>query len=78
MADTPYVFYNYTRSLYDFADLEGDSTIAGCNDNDPNDPYPLIRNCPVFGYAEGGLSFVEQRTNARTSGALSITVRPAS
>src|SRR5690606_16444711 len=45
MLDTPFVFYNYTRSLYDFADLEGEQAIARCNDNDPNDPYPLIRNC---------------------------------
>ena len=75
MADTPFVYYNYTRSLYDFADLEGDAAVAGCNDNDPNDPYPEIRNCPVFGYAEGGLSFVEERTNPRTSGAVSLTQR---
>jgi outer membrane receptor protein involved in Fe transport len=75
MRDTPWVAYNYTRSLYDFADLEGESAIAGCNDNDPNDPYPLIRNCPVVTYAEGGLSFVEERTNARTQGALSLTQR---
>ncbi len=75
MADTPWVDYNYTRSLYDFVDLEGEDFIAGCNDTDPNDPYPLIRNCPVAGYAEGGLSFVEERTNARTSGAISLTQR---
>jgi len=75
MKDTPFVYYNYTRSLYDFADLEGADTIAGCNDNDPNDPYPNIRNCPVVSYAEGGLSFVEERTNARTSAAVSLTQR---
>lgn len=75
MRDTPFVYYSYTRSLYDFADLEGEQAIAGCNDADPNDPYPLIRNCPVVNYAEGGLSFVEERTNARTQGALSVTQR---
>jgi outer membrane receptor protein involved in Fe transport len=75
MRDTPFVFYNYERSLYDFADLEGETAIAGCNDNDPSDPYPLIRNCPVRGYAEGGMSFVEERTNARTSASLSLTQR---
>jgi outer membrane receptor protein involved in Fe transport len=81
MQDTPFVFYNYERSLYDFNDLEmkvGD--ISGCEDSTTgvataNDPYPLIRNCPVFGYAEGGLSFVEERTNARTSGQISLTQR---
>jgi hypothetical protein len=75
MADTPWVYYTYTRSLYDFADLEGEQAIAACNDDDPNDPYPGIRNCPVINYAEGGLSFVEERTNARTSGTISVTQR---
>jgi hypothetical protein len=75
MADTPFMIYNFSRSLYDFADLEGAESIAGCNDADPNDPYPMIRNCPVTGYAEGGLSFVEERTNARTQGAISLTQR---
>jgi hypothetical protein len=75
MADTPYVYYTYTRSLYDFADLEGDQAISACNDDDPNDPYPEIRNCPVINYAEGGLSYVEERTNARTQGAISLTQR---
>ncbi len=81
MAETPFVIYNYNRSLYDFNDLEsmvGD--ISGCEDSTtgaatPNDPYPLIRNCPVTGYVEGGLSFVEERTNARTAGTISLTQR---
>ena len=73
--DQPWVYYNYQRSLYDFADLEGADRIAGCQDGGPNDPYPNIVNCPVIDYAEGGLSFLEQRTNTRTSGAISITQR---
>src|SRR5262249_7202200 len=36
------VYYNYTRSLFDFADLEGANAIARCNDNDPNNPYPKL------------------------------------
>jgi hypothetical protein len=81
MGETPFVFYNYTRSLYDFNDLESKvGDISGCEDSTTgvataNDPYPLIRNCPVVGYAEGGLSFVEERTNARTSGTISLTQR---
>ncbi len=73
--DQPWVYYNYTRSLYDFADLEGASNVARCEDGGPNDPYPNIVNCPVLDYAEGGLSFLEQRTNARTSGQVAVTHR---
>jgi hypothetical protein len=75
--DTPWVYYNYERSLYDFRDFEGMSAIAKCQDStDPSvDPYPEIVNCPVQNYAEGGLSFLEQRTNARTSGTVSVTHR---
>ncbi len=71
--DVPYVYYNYNRSLYDFNGLE--SNIDRCNDADPNDPYPNIVNCPVFGYSEQGLSFIEDRTNTRTSGSVSLTHR---
>jgi len=71
----PFVVYNYTRSLYDFADLEGMNNIAACQDGGPDDPYPEIVNCPVLSYAEGGLSFLEQRTNTRTSGAFALTQR---
>ena len=53
----PLVQYNYSRSLYDFADLEGSTRIARCNDNDPNDPYPKIQNCPVNQYTERGPRF---------------------
>jgi hypothetical protein len=68
------VQYNYTRSLYDFADIEG-ASIAKCNDRDPNDPYPKIQNCPVNQYTEQGLGNLEKRTNNRTSGVLSLTQR---
>ncbi len=73
--EVPSVIYNYTRSLYDFADLEGGSTIGKCDDNDPNDPYKQIRNCPVIGYTEQGLGFLEDRVNARTSAVISLTQR---
>jgi outer membrane receptor protein involved in Fe transport len=77
--DTPAIGYNYTRSLYDFADVEGMSAVAGCQDGTvaaPNgDPYPRIRNCPVAGYTDGGAGFLEDRTNNRTSAVLSVTQR---
>ncbi|HEY4239682.1 MAG TPA: carboxypeptidase regulatory-like domain-containing protein [Kofleriaceae bacterium] len=64
------------RSLYDFQDLEGgDSRIGACNDTAANDPYPMIQNCPVLGYREQGIPYLEHRTNDRTSAALSITQR---
>ncbi len=72
--NVPTIFYNYDRSLHDFADLEGGS-IGRCDDNDPNDPYPEITNCPVFGYATQGLPFLENRTNDRTSLGLTGTQR---
>lgn len=74
IGNQPLTEYGYTRSLYDFADLEG-SGIAKCNDNDPNDPYPGIVNCPVNLYAEQGLGLLEKRTNNRTSAILSATQR---
>ncbi|NVB81897.1 MAG: TonB-dependent receptor [Kofleriaceae bacterium] len=72
--EVPSIIYNYDRSLYDFADLEG-AGISACNDSDPNDPYKKIRNCPVFGYTEQGFGFLEDRINARTSGTISLTQR---
>ena len=67
--------YQFTRSLYDFADLEGESAIARCNDGSPDDPYPLIQNCPVVNYSSQGLSYLESRTNDRTSAVLAVTQR---
>ena len=72
--DVPTVFYNYERSLNDFADLEG-SGIAKCDDASPNDPYPMIRNCPVTAYTEQGLSLLQTKVNDRKSVALSLTHR---
>ena len=65
--NVPFVFYNYDRSLYDFADLEGEQTIAAARTTSPNDPYPNITNCPVFGYSEQGIGLLENRIKARTS-----------
>jgi hypothetical protein len=73
-ADVPAVQYIYTRSLYDFRDLEG-SGIAGCQDNVPGDPYPKITNCPVLNYTDQGIGFLEKRTNNRTSAVLALTQR---
>jgi hypothetical protein len=73
-SDMPGVAYRYVRSLYDFVDLEGPG-IAGCNDGAADDPYPNIQNCPVENYSEGGLGLLEDRTNDRTSGLLSLTQR---
>ncbi len=72
--NVPTIFYNYDRSLYDFAELEG-TQIDRCDDNATDDPYPEIQNCPVFGYTTQGIPFLENRTNARTSVALSATQR---
>ncbi|MBL0212681.1 MAG: TonB-dependent receptor [Myxococcales bacterium] len=72
--NVPTIFYNYERSLSDFADLEG-SQISACDDTSPNDPYPMIRNCPVTAYTEQGLSLLEKKVNDRTSAAISLTHR---
>jgi outer membrane receptor protein involved in Fe transport len=79
-ADGPAIRYNYERSLFDFADAEGMENVAGCKDSsaaspDPNDPYPLIRNCPVVRYVDGGAGFLEDRTNNRTSAVVAVTQR---
>jgi len=67
--------YNFERSLFDFAPIESNDAIAGCNDNDPNDPYPMIRNCPVSLYRSQGLGFLEKRQNDRTSAVVALTQR---
>ncbi|HEU0032442.1 MAG TPA: carboxypeptidase regulatory-like domain-containing protein [Kofleriaceae bacterium] len=72
--DLAFVRYGFERSLFDFESIEpGD--ISGCNDNAADDPYPMIRNCPVFNYASQGLGFLEERTNDRTSAVLAATQR---
>ncbi|MBA3396703.1 MAG: TonB-dependent receptor [Deltaproteobacteria bacterium] len=76
--NVPNAEYRYTRSLYDFNAIESQyGDISGCQDSmDPAvDPYPGIRNCPVFGYSSQGLDFLEERTNDRTSAVLAVTQR---
>ena len=74
--DQSLIRFGFTRSLYDFEALEGGAaTIGVCNDNDPNDPYKTIRNCPVLNYASQGLGFLEERTNDRSSAVISVTQR---
>ncbi|HWU91095.1 MAG TPA: carboxypeptidase regulatory-like domain-containing protein [Kofleriaceae bacterium] len=73
--DLPAAQYGFTRSLYDFADLEGAPNVAMCNDTDPNDPYPMIRNCPVLNYVGQGIGFLSSRTNDRSSAVLAVTQR---
>lgn len=74
VGNQPQVYYNYTRSLYDFADLEGPS-IGACQDGGPSDMYTKIQNCPVDLYNEQGLGILENRINDRLSAALSATQR---
>jgi hypothetical protein len=81
-SDVPAIRYDYTRSLYDFADLEnrgltGGQNINGCRDSLDSsvDDYPRIRNCPVLNYTEQGLGFLESRTNNRTSAVIAVTQR---
>jgi TonB dependent receptor/Carboxypeptidase regulatory-like domain len=68
------VFYNYTRSLNDFADIEGSQISGKCSDG-PGDPYPMIQNCPVRVYQDSGLGLLQQNTNNRATAALSVTQR---
>jgi hypothetical protein len=73
--DQDEVYYRYTRSLYDFADLEGANTIGACQDGGPSDPYPMITNCPVNQYVESGLGYLENGDRNRTSVVASVTQR---
>lgn len=75
-AAVPAVQYKYTRSLYDFADVEGMSSINGCRD-DPNSRLFKSGNllCPVVGYVDAGAGFLEKRTNDRYSAVLAVTQR---
>ena len=69
------VWYNYTRSLNDFADLEGSQISSACQDGGPHDPYPKIVNCPISQYAESGQGNLQDSQNDRISASLSITQR---
>jgi len=70
----PTIRYNYERSLYDFADVEVGG-IDACNDNDPADPYPEIRNCPIARYASQGNGLLGEFAATRATAALSVTRR---
>jgi outer membrane receptor protein involved in Fe transport len=48
---------------------------GACVDGGPDDPYPLITNCPVPLYRTGGIAFVEDTEATRLSGLLSATQR---
>ena len=49
-----------------------DDTTGQLRDNDgsPLDPYPLIQNCPVLGYSQGGLGLLERTIAQRFAGRL--------
>ena len=40
------VYYRYTRSLADFADIEGNQILAACQDNVATDKYPADPELP--------------------------------
>jgi hypothetical protein len=69
-----FTYYNYSRSLNDFADIEGSQISAKCSDG-PGDAYSKIVNCPVSRYQESGLGLLEDRTNDRLTASLAITQR---
>ncbi|HVV86452.1 MAG TPA: TonB-dependent receptor [Kofleriaceae bacterium] len=86
--DTDLLNFNYTRQLSDFRQFEANlypvpgvntlpGIVGGCDDQnlDPNDPYPMIDNCPVLGYSLNGAGYLEQRDNDRLSGQISLTQR---
>ena len=68
----PTVSYRYTRSLFDFVDIEGPG-IAACEDATKS--VNGFQNCPTLNYVEQGLGVLEDRTNNRYSGLLSVTQR---
>jgi len=72
--DQSLVYYNYTRSLNDFADIEGAQISGKCSDG-PGDAYPMIQNCPVRVYQDSGLGLLQQNTNNRTTASLAVTQR---
>jgi outer membrane receptor protein involved in Fe transport len=74
-ADVAAVQYIYSRSLYDFADVEGGQAIGACQDGGSMDKYPKIVNCPVLNYTDAGAGFLEKRTNDRISAVLAVTQR---
>jgi TonB dependent receptor/Carboxypeptidase regulatory-like domain len=71
LSSEPTVEYAYTRSLADFADLEGSNVASACQDSAASN----FIKCPVTNYQESGLGVVEDRTNDRLTAALTVTQR---
>lgn len=77
-SDKPLVSFSTSpghHSLSEFRGFEGNLAAVGCEDNTANDMFPTITNCPVLGYGTGGVGFLEERTNDRLSGQISLTQR---
>ena len=76
--DTSQVRYETDRPITEFASYEDQffrGVPGGCVDGGPDDPYPMITNCPVPNYRTGGLAFNEDTKSTRLSGQLSLTQR---
>jgi outer membrane receptor protein involved in Fe transport len=73
----PQVRFGPTAPLTDYSDYETafGGVPAACDDADPNDPYPMITNCPVTNYNVGGIGFRETQTTDRLSAKVSATQR---
>jgi outer membrane receptor protein involved in Fe transport len=56
---------------------ESQRTINGCLDGGPDDPYPMIRNCPDegVGYAMGGAGYLTDSSEERRGARLAVTQR---
>ncbi|HEX4455855.1 MAG TPA: TonB-dependent receptor [Kofleriaceae bacterium] len=67
----PSVEYAYTRSLADFADLEGTQVANACQDAAASN----FIKCPVTNYQDSGNGEVEDRINDRLTAALTVTQR---
>ncbi|HEY6035747.1 MAG TPA: TonB-dependent receptor [Kofleriaceae bacterium] len=69
--------YLQDGSLSQIQGLGGESpaTNAGCHDGGPNDPYPLISNCPITSYAIGGPGAIQHDREERRAGRISLTQR---
>jgi outer membrane receptor protein involved in Fe transport len=69
----------YSVDLVKMAALGGESalTAAGCSDSGPNDPYPLITNCPnnFTQYAIGGPGGIARDKEDRRSARVSVLHR---
>ncbi len=68
------VIYGTSRPLTDYMEYEGSVPVA-CDDNNPNDPYPLIVNCPVRSYRTGGYGYYEEPMRDRLTARIDFTQR---